>query len=120
MGASQYELIAANGIVNPDLIYVGQELTNPGCGALGAVPYAEAPAMAADYAAVEAYAGAEMYDGAGMEVAYDMPATDAYGAEYATAGYGAEAYMGDGYAATAYPETMNVDEIGRASCRERV
>ena len=32
MGVSQYDLIAANGIANPDFIYVGQVLTNPNCG----------------------------------------------------------------------------------------
>ena len=48
MGVSQYDLIAANGIANPDFIYVGQVLTNPNCGAgrlrpgrAPAEPYAE-------------------------------------------------------------------------------
>ncbi|HAJ37395.1 MAG TPA: peptidoglycan-binding protein, partial [Chloroflexi bacterium] len=32
-GVSLHELIAVNGIYNPDLIFVGQTLTLPGCGA---------------------------------------------------------------------------------------
>jgi LysM repeat protein len=32
VGASLHELIAVNNIYNPDLIFVGQTLTLPGCG----------------------------------------------------------------------------------------
>jgi hypothetical protein len=97
MGVNQYALTAANGIVNPDLIYVGQVLTNPNCGAMGGAAYAEAPAMASGYGAAEAY-------GTGYDMpAVEMPAGEAYG-EYAAAGYGVEAYVGDGYAAAGYAE----------------
>jgi LysM repeat protein len=40
MGVSLHELIAVNNIHNPDLIFVGQSLTLPGCGGQ-ATPYSE-------------------------------------------------------------------------------
>jgi LysM repeat protein len=64
MGVSQYDLIAANGIANPDFIYVGQVLTSPSCGSggygLGSAPveiYADS--YAAEGYADGSYAGAE-------------------------------------------------------------
>ena len=72
MGVSQYDLIAANGIANPDFIYVGQVLSNPSCGAGG---YGLGAAPAAPYA--DGYAAARAYGDAG----------------YAAAGYDAAAMM---------------------------
>jgi nucleoid-associated protein YgaU len=89
---------------------------------MGGAAYGEAPAVASGYAAAEAYAGSDLYAGAEMAAAeaygtgYDMPAVDGYAAaaempaggeaygEYAAAGYGVEAYLGDGYAAADYAE----------------
>jgi hypothetical protein len=114
MGVSQYDLIVANGIVNPDLIYVGQVLTNPSCGGagygMGAAPaetYAEPfvaagfEAQVADYPMAAAAPVGEM--GAGYVAAAGYEAS----ADYTLAGYGGDLYAeypaGD-YAASGYGE----------------
>ena len=78
MGVSQYDLIAANGIANPDFIYVGQVLSNPSCGAagygLGAAP--AQPAYADGYAAA----------GYGSDAGYSAPAYEAAGYDAQAAG----------------------------------
>jgi LysM repeat protein len=100
LGVSQYDLIAANGISNPDFIYVGQVLDNPSCGAggygLGAAPV---ESYAQGYAAegyAEGYAEASY---AGAEYAADYAADYAaeYAAEYplAAAAPGGEMGAGD-------------------------
>jgi nucleoid-associated protein YgaU len=103
-------LIAANGIGNPDLVFVGQVLSNPNCGGgtygLGAAPvepyadsyasadyaaadYAEADYAAADYASGYDAAGyGEMGAGYGDETYADYPAGDYAESGYADAGYG--------------------------------
>jgi len=122
LGVSQYALIAANGIMNPDLIYVGQVLTNPACdhmgGGMGQTPYAADAGYgyAADYGAPaggmgEGYGagyGAEVPAGEGYGAGYgaDAPAVEGYGAGYGAdapavegygAGYGADAPAVEGY-----------------------
>jgi LysM repeat protein len=118
MGVSQYDLIAANGIGNPDLVFVGQVLSNPNCGAgtygLGAAPveqyaesyadagYADAGYADAGYASGYDAAGygemgagdmgAELYDagaGYGDEMYADYPAGDYAESGYAAADFGA-------------------------------
>jgi LysM repeat protein len=87
MGVSQYDLIAANGITNPDFIYVGQVLTNPSCGSAG---YGLGAAPAEPYA--DEYAGAG-YDAAG----YDAEIID-----YPMAGAAPTGEMGAGDMALGY------------------
>lgn len=102
LATSQYDLITANGIVNPDFIYVGQVLSNPSCGSsygLGAAP-------------VESYAAAEYadYDMAAYEmpVAYvgDSGTDKMYGdfpaGDYASSGYAGQD-VASGYGAQEYP-----------------
>ena len=93
MGVSQYDLIAANGIANPDLIYVGQVLTNPSCGSAG---YGLGAAPAEPYADGYAAAG----DAAG---GYDAGCAgyDAQVVDYPMAGAAPAGEMGAGYAAAA-------------------
>jgi peptidoglycan endopeptidase LytF len=88
MGASTYDLISANGIMNPDLIYVGQVLSNPTCSAAayaGAAYSAEAGYAAADYAATDYaavdYSGADY--AAGAYPAAEYAATDTAGSDFA-------------------------------------
>jgi lysozyme len=106
MGVSQYDLIAANGIANPDLIYVGQVLSNPNCAAagygLGAAPadsYAGQGDYAAAYGADDYAAG---YDAAGYEMA------DYAAAETDMAGYDMAGYDMAGEAMAAAPAEMPV------------
>jgi LysM repeat protein len=102
MGVGQYELIAANGIANPDFIYVGQVLSNPSCGAAGGYGLGAAPAdsyVAADYAAADyELAATANYDMAG----YDMAGAGDYGAmagDYPAGDYAASGFATGDYAA---------------------
>jgi lysozyme len=84
LGVSQYDLIVANGIANPDLIYVGQVLSNPSCGAGG---YGLGAAPAGSYAAEPAYVAADYATGAYTEYPAADYAEPAYAADYAAADY---------------------------------
>jgi LysM repeat protein len=119
MGVSQYDLIAANGIVNPDFVYVGQVLHNPSCGAGGyglgaapAEPYADAYAVASYSGAVTDYplaAAAPVGEMGAGEMGAEFYAS---GASYDDAGYGGDMYAdypaGD-YAASGYADTGYAD-----------
>jgi LysM repeat protein len=110
MGVSQYDLIAANGIVNPDFVYVGQVLSNPSCGAggygLGAAPvepyvdtYLAAPydtAYATDYEAE--YAAAPVGEMGAGEMGADFYTADTGYTDAAYADYVAGDYSESGYA----------------------
>ncbi len=108
LGTSQYELIAANGIMNPDFIYVGQVLSNPSCGSagsygLGAAPadsYADSYAVDPGYAMTDSadagYADAGAYAAQPMD--YPMAAAGEMGAGDMSAAYGADGYGADVFA----------------------
>jgi LysM repeat protein len=113
LGVSQYDLIAANGIANPDFVYVGQVLNNPSCGGGG---YGLGAAPVESY--VDGYAAAGYEDGydaayAASETADYATVSEAYGADYAAAPVGemgagdmsADFYAADaGYADEAYAD----------------
>jgi lysozyme len=98
MGVGMYELSAANGIANPNLIFVGQVLVNPNCNQMGGGYGAEYGAgYGADVPAVAGYAP-EM--AAGAAYGAEMVAVAAYGPEMpAVAGYGPEMAVSAEYAA---------------------
>ncbi|MBK8048297.1 MAG: LysM peptidoglycan-binding domain-containing protein [Anaerolineales bacterium] len=66
MGATTYDIVSANGIANPDFIYVGQVLSNPSC-STGGAGYGAAYDTGAGY-------GATYDSGAGYDAAYDTGA----------------------------------------------
>jgi LysM repeat protein len=96
MGVSQYDLIAANGIANPDFIYVGQVLTNPNCGSAG---YGLGAAPTEPY--VESYAAAGGYAAGGYDAGYDAQVVDYPMASAAPTGEMGAGEMGASYAAAA-------------------
>jgi LysM repeat protein len=113
MGVSQYDLIAANGIVNPDFVYVGQVLSNPSCGAsgygLGAAPvepYADAYAAGyeTDYEAeydagyAAAYSAVPVGEMGAGEMGADFYTADVAYTDEAYADYVAGDYSESGYA----------------------
>ncbi|MBK8050118.1 MAG: LysM peptidoglycan-binding domain-containing protein [Anaerolineales bacterium] len=97
MGATTYDIVSANGIANPDFIYVGQVLSNPSC-STGGAGYGAAYETGATYESGAGYGAA--YD-TGADVAYTAPDYAAAMSEYQVAASYAES-DGAAYAAADY------------------
>ena len=110
MGVNQYDLIAANGIANPDFIYVGQVLSNPSCGAGG---YGLGAAPAEPYA--DGYAAASGYGATGYDAAdYNAAGYDAQAVDYPMAAASSVDHMGTGPTGSEYAAGADYAESGAA------